>query len=537
MRAIFSRSCLTMALLSLSVACAPGAPGEGDLPGPDAPSGQGGASGGGQGGQSGQAGSGSQGGQAGSGGSENQGGSGPGGQGGSGPGGGGFRVSGKVSQLAISSARATSASALAGEPEPEPKTVTHVLAVTPSSQSNGRVLSEVGEDGSFSLDLNPSQLWVLVFVDATKTGADMIAGVFRTDGVNTLAPMHEGGADLGTVEVADGVATAGMPYDAFLEALGLDPAAALLLGRHDDMCLRVVNPDIDGNGELDVLEKGKRFLLDFHVGFGLIKGGHEVGLDDMLGQFLPADLAIAYRRTGIYGAFSQSFASGDWQPSIWAEFDAPLTFAPPALPGSPPSPNRTASSLNADDLFVSGWGDMSTIGAMGVPGADLPQGTYRFGFSDKTLTFTNVATRSDAELGRAEDFLMPFLKFVPSDPNCQSDCAVASIEYEWRKRTESGWVTATKAEVDVITGEGGGYLSFRVDNDIEAIGGLMLPRAPVTGSLPWSSVRAEGGPGAAERVAAATTGRMCHVGLSYDDKLGMRYFGDVQNGPACSGAP
>jgi hypothetical protein len=70
-----------------------------------------------------------------------------------------------VSKLAVSSARATSAPALASEPEPEPKTVTHVLAGTPSSQSNRRALSEVGEDGSFSLDLNPSQLWVIVFVD------------------------------------------------------------------------------------------------------------------------------------------------------------------------------------------------------------------------------------------------------------------------------------------------------------------------------------------------------------------------------------
>jgi hypothetical protein len=51
-----------------------------------------------------------------------------------------------------------------------------------------------------------------------------------------------------------------------------------------------------------------------------------------------------------------------------------------------------------------------------------------------------------------------------------------------------------------------------------------LPRTSVTGSIPWAaaSLRLEGA--SPWDVVNTTTAQLCHVGLSVDDALGMRYF-------------
>src|SRR5262245_43913727 len=61
---------------------------------------------------------------------------------------------------------------------PPPKHVTHVMAVDPSSQNPRPVTAPVSGGGTFSLPLEPGRPWVLVFVDSSRAGADMIAGIF-----------------------------------------------------------------------------------------------------------------------------------------------------------------------------------------------------------------------------------------------------------------------------------------------------------------------------------------------------------------------
>jgi len=450
---------------------------------------------------------------------------------------GGFRVSG---HMAGSLGTTSHTLDLPGDGVEAAKHVTHVVAVTPSSQNTRRVVAEVTPSGEFSLDLDPSRLWVLVFVDASRVGVEMIVGVFRAKGLDTLAPLKKGAAELGAIKAAGGVAEAALSYDALLSALGLDATSALYLSSVDDLCLRVVNPDVDGNGKIDALEGNGQgapdYRLDFHVQFGM-RTDHQVSIDDMLSAFLPDTVTLSYGGTGIYTSFpSRSFADG-WQTSAWSSFDEVIHYAPMGGmgPGTPRSTEPPAQ-VPREDMSVSGYGDYASLGLMAVPGFDLPQGEYRFGIGATTLTFAGIRTPSDTQLAAAESFIMPFVKLVPMDASCTTACALSTIEYEWRKRTDAGWIAATAGEIALVAGEQGGFLSIRLGNDPNESVGYVIPATSVTGSIPWN---APANPDAATKAAAAnaTTADLCHVGLSYDDKLGMRYFGGIGDAPHTCGMP
>src|SRR5262245_42398884 len=82
--------------------------------------------------------------------------------------------------------------------------IDYVVAVTPASQSQRRAWSEVAPDGSFSLGIDPDDAWVLVFVDSTQIGADMIAGVLGAGTLDALTPTATGSLELGDVAVSEG---------------------------------------------------------------------------------------------------------------------------------------------------------------------------------------------------------------------------------------------------------------------------------------------------------------------------------------------
>ena len=461
-------------------------------------------------------------------------GSGSGGGSSSGPNGapsGGFSVKGKV---ALPNA-ATTLHTQGGGGGVE-KHVSHVMAVTPSSQNPKRVVAEVDGAGAFSLDLDPSRLWVLVFVDASQVGSDMIAGVFRSEGLDTMAPLHTGSVDLGAVSTTgDGAATASLSYTDLLAALGLDAASALFLGSIDDMCLRYVNPDIDGDGVIDALQPNPpSYLLDFHVQFAL-RTDRSVAIDDMFDAFLPDTVTLNYGGTGIYASFPSSVMAPGWQDTRWASFDETLHYAPNGgmSMGSLVAMPRT--NVAAADISVTDNNGSASLGAFAIPGFDMPNGNYRFGAGGKTLTFTNVRTATDAKLAAATDFIMPFIRLVRTNPSCTTACAISTIDYEWRKRTDDGWVLATAEEVAIVAGEQGGFVSIRLDNDMNKNIGFTIPASAVTGTVPWAMAMT---PDAATKAAAinATTRDLCHIGLSYDDKLGMRYFGAISDAAGTCGA-
>jgi hypothetical protein len=417
---------------------------------------------------------------------------------------------------------------------PSSCTVSHVMAVNPSSQDLHRTLAPVGTDGSFAVDLEPGHPWVLVFLDSSQVGSDMICGIFRASELDTLAPADPGSTDLGMVTMTDGHATAGIAYADLLTALHLSSDAADLLGASDDVCLRYVNPDIDGDGMIDLEQSDHNFLLDFHVQFAMRSADPSSSagatIADIAAGFLPDDTAILYGGVGIYATFSDAFAGYD-PAAAWVAFDSAATYAPGGGgPGGPVTASAGTHITGADLTYMGLAGAQShSQGLSAVAGHDLPQGKYQFGMAGHTLTFTNVRTHSDAELTAAADFIMPFVHLVTVD-GCTGDCPISTVDFKWMRRSASGWIPATLEELNLIVAAQGGYVSVLkdYDNGSQHIG-LTIPSTVQTGSVPWSSANLDGL--TADEAAATKVSEVCHFGLSYDDKLGMRMFSGIGNTP------
>jgi hypothetical protein len=451
-----------------------------------------------------------------------------GGDGGDGGGRGGFLVSGRV----VSHAAARLA-AVAGAAE-TPRVVSHVMAVTPSSQEVRRVVARVASDGRFNLDLDPDRSWVLVFLDASRIGTDMISGVFRAETLDTLTPTADGEAELGDVEIGpDGTAAASIGYDELLIALGLDAGSALLLGEVDDLCLRYINPDIDGDGVLDAEQPDHDLRLDFHTHFGVTVDGNVVTVADLVGDFAAAAAtAIEFRGTGVYASFPRSFYPGDLSATGSVSFDGDFhytSFGPDSAAGVA----LAGTWISGTALVVGAYSDYQSFGPYASPGFNLPHGDYRFKLGDTILTFTAVRTRTDAELTAATNFIMAFLRITPTDANCTSNCAIAAIDYRWMKRDGAEWALATQQELALVVSGQGGYLSIVFDHDNgNQRAGIVIPSASPSGTIPWTAANARLEGVSELDFLSATTGVLCHVGLSYDDKLGMRMFATINNAPA-----
>src|SRR5262245_7180426 len=101
------------------------------------------------------------------------------GAGGGGGGGGQLTVTGRTT---LSHARTTG---MAGA---QARTITHVMAVDPESASPRRSLAAVSASGDFELAIETGRPYVLVFVDDTAVGADMVVAMFRARTLDTLSP-------------------------------------------------------------------------------------------------------------------------------------------------------------------------------------------------------------------------------------------------------------------------------------------------------------------------------------------------------------
>ncbi|MBI3610163.1 MAG: hypothetical protein HY204_05615 [Nitrospirae bacterium] len=431
-----------------------------------------------------------------------------------------FGISGTLSSVNVSG---KSRAGLFNTSAPVNQTVTHVMAVSPTSQNATRVLAPINSDGSFTLNVNPNRPYVLVFIDSTQTGAGMIVGAFESNTLDSLAPLTQGETDLGTVSI-DGTtetATGSIAYDALLASLGLSSEVALALGAQDDLCLRYINPDLDGDGIIDIEQPDRNFMLDFHVRYNMeTSPGVTAPIDSIIGQYLPDTIGISYTGTGIYAAIPTSFYSGSFD-------GASVTL------GSDP--------LITTGITGPGFGNYRSLGPNWNPGTDIPQGAYVFSFGDKTLTFTNVATRTDAEFTAATGIIMPFIKFNQTDPACEissGTCTLAGIDYKWMKRTDSGWVDATLEELNLFVSDGGGFISahiYPLSSGMEI--GIPFPMTSLSGTVAWTAENAHLPEGlTAEEMAALPSSQICSLGLSYDDKLGMRIFSGFSVAAACAGS-
>jgi hypothetical protein len=442
---------------------------------------------------------------------------------------GSFRITGRAPALtatqgALVAARSGALASSSG------RTITHVMAVDPETASPRRMLSKVGADGSFALTVDAGRPYVLVFIDSSAVGADMVVAIFRDQTLDTITPVDAGGVNLGDVEVDTDkkTATTAVPYDTLLASLGLSASAAEYLGSIDDLSLRYANPDIDGDGIIDITQQHP-FSLDFHIRSNMLRGpgGPHLTIDDLTDKFFAsegADVATPdFNLASIYALYPASF-DGTAYVDRMAPPGAPLQhgggYTVTLADGSTPAANTSYSALMFND--TAGFGADYAFGS--TPGLELPGSggvpatlVYTLGGVGKQLTFNNVITRTRASLTEVGT-LSIFLRLNTTAGS------IASIDFEWRKRVAGGnWILATEEEIALVISGAGGFISFhRVpswNNEVQ----VAIPAAP-SGTIAWSG-------------AALSPGEICGMGVSYDDKLGLRHFeggADPNPGVVCS---
>ncbi|MEO8843836.1 MAG: hypothetical protein ABI591_06935 [Kofleriaceae bacterium] len=435
---------------------------------------------------------------------------------------GGYTISGQVGSMV---------SARTASPSAGPRTITHVMAVQPVSASPMRTIAAVGADGSFTLDVTPGQPYVFVFVDSTAVGADMAVAMFRAGTLDTVSPQLDGHLDMGMVAIdpTTQTATASTPYADMIAALGLDASAAEYLGSVDDLSLRYANPDIDGDGMIDLVED-HQFGIDFHVRSNMRRGsaaGANFTVADMTDRFFPDsgdDVATpVFNLTSAYATYPTAidatpYINSSQQPQRLENGAAyTVTLADGTTPGANTSFSAVGGAVAGP---MSSWGadyqlegsDLELPGSAGSP-ATL---AYTLGASGTTLTFTNVVTRTKASL-TADGTLSIFSRLNTTAG------MVASIDYIWMKRAAGAWVPATAEEISLVIGSAGGFIGFHVQPSWNNQSGVQIPPTP-SGNIAWTDT-------------PFAPGTVCSIAVSYDDKLGLRHFiggADADPGVTCT---
>lgn len=390
--------------------------------------------------------------------------------------------------------------------------VTHVVAV--NVQDYSRVVDEVDQEaGTFSLDLSKDQPWLITYINNQAVGEEMLVGVFGSETLDTLEASGDSKElNLGKVSFDDqGKSTMEATHDEVLEALIMSEAAAKTIGALDDVSLRYINPDIDGNGVADALEIDRRFILDFHNRFQMKSGEKFLKMQDLKNQFPPDDTDFSYSGSGIVPELHESFF-GDTKPTSFEwTFDTDI---------------KSIDCKNGVDTVVKGGapcqGEINgnyTNSKLGLEVAMPPNGKYVLKAANETLTWNPIKV-SDFSAGQG--FLTIFVKF-----NVEND-VLKGFNYKWMKKTDGGNVLATPEEIKLIVKPDSAGVSLKVDgiDSGKEIGFLITldPEGQVVLSEDMSKTSLSGISEDEIKAGIAWSRVLENPGISYDDKLGMRFL-------------
>lgn len=398
--------------------------------------------------------------------------------------------------------------------------VTHVVAT--NADSNEQVVAEVDSEGNFSLDVPTDGNFVMTYIDANATGEDMLVSIFGSGELDTLATNGDSGdVALGDVDVTGEQATATLSEAALLAAIGISAEAASTLGAADDVCLRYSNPDINGDGQIDALQ-GQRFILDFHNRFNVLDADNNaLSMQDLKNAFPPDDAALQFTGSGIVPWFDDDAYLEPVQDYTW-------TFSS-AAELNDTCANVAGINLNANTACeLSLANNNQTVS--GIPSIELKAavpGTYILNAGGRTFTWTQVAV---SDFSGGEGFIALFIR---ADVD-ESD-KLTGFSWRWRRRVDGAWTQASAEELRLLVAGSGGYISLKIDGDNSKSLGVVIPLEP-EGTVDFATAAIGGDSGVVHlpnsnditesvvRAGLDWSRVLSNPGISYDDKLGMRFF-------------
>ena len=423
-----------------------------------------------------------------------------------------FVISGKLSSLSVSAL---------GLENVTTGTVTHVMAVSPQAGSVSCQVGTVSSNGNFQLKLKPGQLWTLFFLNSMQRGSSMFSAMFRSSAMNALMPKKTGGSsDLGTLSINSSTqtATGTTSYKSIIDDFGVDSDIADAVSAKDAMATRYQNPDMDGDGEIDCKDS-KKFMLDFHVRYDTLLNGKRATVSDVIDNyFSDTTTTFQYSSTGVYVSYPKTFSSASTGSVTFA--DSSVTTSE----GGAIAANTATSSVTNND-----YGEYHSFGPNITNSSELPSGKIVFTVGSKTLTFTGLQPPALSELNTPTGRIFAFIRFDKADSTCTSNCKMASVSYKWMKRTSIGWTAATLNELAWLVSDSGAFISIRYDNSSSKAIGITIPMTSLSGTIPWTSSQANLSGITATEFGNMVTTQICHLGLSHDDKAGMRYFESIDD--------
>lgn len=138
-----------------------------------------------------------------------------------------------------------------------------------------------------------------------------------------------------------------------------------------------------------------------------------------------------------------------------------------------------------------------------------------------------------SELTAPTGRIFPFIRFDRTSSSCTSGCTLSGLSYEWRKKTSTGWTSASVSELATLVEANQATAGFNVGLDTNSSQTVYftIPATAASGTITWAAANASLSGVSEAEFLVLTTEQICHLGLSFDDTLGMRYFAGYLNAP------
>lgn len=353
-----------------------------------------------------------------------------------------------------------------------------------------RILAEVGSNGKFNVTLSKDYPWILVFIDSSQVGVDMIKYTFLAKEINTVYGMSNCSSHihLGKLVVNGNKAKLKVDaYEDYITKLGLTVDSADYLATIDSTTLRYSNPDVDGDGILDLeqtdLPEHINIWIWVHYVYGTlstnyltdyVKQKKEVPYDDIALHFVYTGPELSFSEIedglkDVYMTAPEKWTlhwtdNGDLDPVDHAEYNSTFDGGD----GHNPYGTMIFDYIDHPDMNSHINFKITFDHSISNP----PEGTYTYRFfsdeasssADETLTFPFVNLPEDTQ--STDGFVFPFPVF-----RTNSEGVIRGYDYKWKSydKENEKFIDATKDELELKLGRNEAQIKWC--NDIGTIDG------------------------------------------------------------------
>jgi len=413
------------------------------------------------------------------------------------------------------------------------------------SSTDEQLIEQIKQNSPKPAEYEPSP-WTLAYVDATKTGKEMLISRFASESLDTLTPTRGNvGLDMGSVDTSKEKAETSANFTDVINSLKMSRETAEAFGAVDDSSIRNINPDMDGDGKLDcpvvgadgsLVGKPVNFQLDFHNRFNLKEKNGATSSPQNIEAFTNKfyyesiggleKLDVVYQGTGIVPELDKEIFGNAPSSYQW-------TFGSDVVVRNQNGCQEVAigGTLASGSVCTQNYTPNPSYPRyqLGMEVEAPPEGTYVLSAGGKTITWTHVKV-SDFSAGLG--FIIVLLNLETDNKGTAStaDDTLKSVSYKYLKKTGAGWVAPTEAELKMLIKGKGAMVSMWFDTRTINVG-FSVPKKPSgtiqLGEAELNSVQNNSSTIALMNALKAGTllySRITEATVSYDDKLGMRFF-------------